>query len=208
MYKKYPAAQSNNFTVITGCHNIRFEIFSSSTTPDGTSTTGLYAKDFFGDPMFNITVPGNSSGRNAGIIRRKIPVLPNTGGDMSTRIAVSQICDPIYDNPPTYPCQVRPADANFSGTDKIGTPQGVEYWKRVAMPWNYWNPAGQMSLALPNTISVSALPPPDPAICHFYSYETPGCWFTWFWGTHDCYAWCSGRCYSNGEYCDPLTYSF
>lgn len=185
-------------------HN-SFSYGLSEPTSGSSSTNGLFYQDFFGDPMLNIVIPGNASGRNAGVIRRKIPTI--TGGDESSTYSISQLCDPLYFS--SSACQIQTTSNVFQTAEIVNSPQGIADWKRIYLSWDYWYPSGARNLTLPNTISISALPPPDPQVCHTYTYRTPGCWFHWPWPLDydDCYAWCD-NCFSTGGYCDPITYSY
>jgi len=48
-------------------------------------------------------------------------------------------------------------------------------------------------------IAAQPLPAGTCVAVRWYSAETPGCWFDWPWGTHDCYRSChnNGNCYTN-----------
>lgn len=205
IYVRYETTSPSDDTVYwAGGSSDGSPVFGASEPMSGsTSSRGIFKSDFFGEPMFNITVPGTLSGRNAGVIRRKIPAVTET--DEQTTYKISQICDPLYDS--LNMCQTQTVNNIFSGSENQSTPQGIASWKRIYLSWKYWNTSGQVSFYLPPAISVNTLPPPDPQVCHSYSYKTPGCWFEWFWGEEDCYFWCDS-CYSTGQYCDPVTYSF
>jgi hypothetical protein len=207
IYVRYTTENPSSDTIIwVGASSDNSPKFGASKpAPSSTSTNGLFLTDYFGEPMFNITVPGTVSGRNAGVIRRKIPTV--VGGDELTTYQISQICDPFYDS--LNFCQIRTTTNQFSSTESVATPEGIVAWKRIPLSWQYWNAANQLSIVIPAPINIATLPPPDPQICHQYSYKTPGCWFHWAWpiDEDDCYFWCSS-CYTNAEYCDPVTYSF